>query len=237
MADLDIAKPLSVWRADVNADGELTISDAFLWLGDAFFVPGDWLIWAVATYVSPLARFLELGPSAYGGILSGFVSAFAWLASLLIVIIVNGKVQDFDQALTAMIRRGFAETRRRIRVSIALLGYRWRSLRPKSAKQAQVEVAQEIELSAVELEVLRLHGDLQRGYALSESEIAAKLELRKNRTEEVLGRLRKLGLIETTLGGGGGETAYRLTGAGRGLLVHRQLIRAAPEKRAASHGR
>ena len=234
MADIEIAKPLSVLRADVNADGELTISDVFLWFGDAFFLPGDWLIWTMATYASPIARFLELGPSAYGGILSGVVSALAWLASLLVVIIVYGKVRDFDHALTAMIGRGFAETRRRIRMSVVLTGVRLRSLRPKARKEPHVEVAQEIELSEVELNVLRLNADLPRGYALSESDIAEKLELRKNRTQEVLGKLRKLGLLETTLGGGDGETAYRLTGAGRGLLVHRQLVRAAPEKRAAS---
>jgi hypothetical protein len=46
----------------------------------------------------------------------------------------------------------------------------------------------------------------------------------------VVARLRKLGTLETTLGGSEGESAYRLTGAGRGLLVHRQLSRASPEK-------
>ena len=230
MADVEIAKPRSVLHADVNGDGELTISDAFLWPVDAFFLPGDWLIWTVATYAPPIARFLELGSSAYGGILSGFMSAFVWLASLLAVIIVYGSVRDFDRALTGMIHRGFVETRRKIRVGLALLGYWWRSRRPKSPKQSHVEFSEEVELSAVELQVLRLHGDLKHGYALSESEIAAKLALRRNRAEEALARLRKLGLIETTLGGGENEGAYRLTGAGRGLLVFRQLDRAAPEK-------
>jgi hypothetical protein len=213
----------------VNGDGTFTVSDLFLFVGDAFFVPGNWLIWTIATYVPPVARFLELGPSAYGGILSGFVSAFAWLATLLALIIAYGSIRDFDRALTSRIVRGYAETRRRIRVGAALLGYRLRSLRGRPPQPADIVISQEIDLSADELAVLQLYADLQSGYVLSESEIAARLELRRNRTEQVVARLRKLGTLETTLGGSEGENAYRLTGAGRGLLVHRQLSRASPE--------
>jgi DNA-binding CsgD family transcriptional regulator len=214
----------------VNGDGTFTISDAFLFVGDAFFVPGDWLVWTIATYAPPLARFFELGPSAYGGVLSGFVSASAWLATLLLLIIVYGTIRDFDRALTSLIVRGYNESRRRIRVGAALLGYRLRSLRRRPANSADVVISQEIDLSAEELAVLQLYAGLQSGYALSESEIAAQLEVRRNRAEQALARLRKLGTLETTLGGSDGEIAYRLTGAGRGLLVHRQLSRASPEK-------
>jgi DNA-binding CsgD family transcriptional regulator len=93
-----------------------------------------------------------------------------------------------------------------------------------------VVISQEIDLSAEELAVLQLYAGLQSGYVLSESEIAAQLEVRRNRAEQAIARLRKLGTLETTLGGSEGENAYRLTGAGRGLLVHRQLSRATPEK-------
>jgi DNA-binding MarR family transcriptional regulator len=230
VAGLEIAKPPSVLRVDVNGDGTFTISDAFLFVGDAFFLPGDWLIWTVATYAPPLARFFELGPSAYGGVLSSFVSAFAWLATLLLLIIVHGSIRDFDRALTSLIVRGYSELRRKFRIGVTLLGYRLRSLRKTSPKPTHVELAQEVDLSAGEAAVLLLYAKLQSGYALSVSEIADQLELRKNRAEEALGRLRKLGMLETTLGGSEGESAYRLTGAGRGLLVHHQLSRVSPEK-------
>jgi hypothetical protein len=230
VADLGIAKPPNVLRVDVNGDGTFTISDAFLFVGDAFFVPGDWLIWTTATYAPPVARFLELGPSAYGGILSGFVSAFTWLAALILFIIAYGSIRDFDRALTSLVIRGYAEARRRMRVGSTLLGYRLRSLRQQPPKPADIEFSQEIDLSADELAVLQLYADLQSGYVLSESEIAARLELRRNRVEPALARLRKLGTLDTTLGGSEGENAYRLTGAGRGLLVHRQLSRAPSEK-------
>jgi DNA-binding CsgD family transcriptional regulator len=223
-----------VLRVDVNGDGTFTISDVFLFLGDAFFLPGDWLIWTIASYAPPVAGFLELGPSAYGGILSGFVSAFAWLAALLLFIIVYGSIRDFDRTLTSVIVRGYDESRRRIRVGVALLGYRLRSLRGRPSKPADVVISQEVDLSPDELAVLLLYADLQSGYVLSESEIAARLELRRNRAEMALARLRKLGTLETALGGSEGESAYRLTGAGRGLLVHRQLSRAPEERRAHS---
>jgi DNA-binding CsgD family transcriptional regulator len=233
VADLEIAKPTSVLRVDVNGDGTFTISDAFLFLGDAFFVPGDWLVWTIATYAPPLARFFELGPSAYGGIFSGFVSAFAWLATLLLLIIVYGSIRDFDRALTSLIVRGYNESRRRMRVGTALLGYRLRSLRRRGPQPAEIEISEETDLNADELAVLRLYADLQSGYVLSESEIAARLKIRRNRAEQALARLRKLGTLETTLGGSEDESAYRLTSAGRGLLVHRQLSRAPPASRSA----
>jgi hypothetical protein len=236
VADSDISKPPSVLQADVNGDGVITISDLFLFFGDAFFVPGDWLIWTTATYAPSLAGFFELGSSAYGGVFSGFVSAFVWLATLLLLIIVWGSIRALDHALTSLIVRGYAEARRRIRVAVALVGYRLRSLRPKAPKSTGLEVSEGIELNAVELAVLQLYRNVQTGYALSESEVAEQLELRKNRAEEALAPLRKLGMLEATLGGSEGESAYRLTGAGRGLLVHQQLSRAPSEKRRA-HGR
>jgi hypothetical protein len=233
VADLDIAKPASVFQLDVNGDGALTIGDVSFFVEHAFFLPGDWLVWTIATYTPSLAGFFELGPGSYGGVLSGFVSAFAWLATLIIVIIVWGSIRDFDRALTNLIVRGYWDVRRRIRMRIALVTYRFRSLRPRQPKDRQVEVAQEIDLSAGELAILELHAELQSGYALAVSEIAAKLDARKNRVEEALARIRKLGLLETALGGGEGESAYRLTAAGRGFLVHRQLSRSPPEKRRA----
>lgn len=233
MADLDISKPANVFHVDVNGDGAFTVNDAFLFLGNAFFLPGDWLVWTIATYTPSLAGFFELGAGSYGGVFSGFVSACAWLAASLLVVIVYGSIRDFDHALTSWIVRGYTEVRRKIRIRVNLLGYRLRGLRTRSPQPAQVELAQEVDLSAGEAAVLLLYAKLQSGYALSVSEIADQLELRKNRAEEALGRLRKLGMIEATLGGSEGESAYRLTGAGRGLLVHHQLSRAPAEKRRA----
>lgn len=229
---MDIAKPPSVWLIDVNGDGAFTISDVLLWLGNAFFLPGDWLIWTAATYLPAATGFLELGPSAYGGLLSGSISAVAWLVAALIFIIVYGSIREFDRTLTSWIVRGYAEARRKIRVGTTLLGYRLRSLR-RPPKAAPAAVSQEIDLTAAELAVLQLYADVQGGYALAESEIAERLELRKNNAADVLARLRKLGLLETTLGGSDGESAYRLTGAGRGLLVYKQLHRAQPRERVA----
>jgi DNA-binding MarR family transcriptional regulator len=233
VADLDISKPANVFHIDVNGDGAFTASDVLLFVENAFFLPGDWLVWTIATYVPSFAGFFELGPGSYGGVFSGFISAFAWLAVLLLIIIVWGSIRDFDRALTNLIVRTYSDVRRKIRISHALVGYRLRGLTTRSPQPAQVELAQEVDLSAGEAAVLLLYAKLQSGYALSVSEIADQLELRRNRAEEALGRLRKLGMIETTLGGSEGESAYRLTGAGRGLLVHHQLSRAAPEKRRA----
>ena len=236
VADIDIAKPPNVLRLDVNGDGVFTVSDTFGWLGHVFFLPGDWSIWAAATYAPSLTKFLELGPSAYGGILSGFVSAVAWLAILIIVIIVYSSIREFDRVLTHRIVGAYSEVRRRMRIAMTLLGYRARRIvydKP-AAETESFEFAESIELSVLEVAALRLHAGLKPGYALAESEVAAALKVRRNQAQDALGKLKRLNLLETAVGGGGGETAYRLTRAGRGFLVFRRFDKGAAFKAGAA---
>jgi hypothetical protein len=219
----EITKPPSVLDVELNGDGQFTLSDAGLWIGEAFFLPGDWLIWAVATYAPPVAEFFEISAGDYGGVLSGFVSALAWAGLVLGVGVLFGAVRDFDRALTSRIGRFVAETRRRLRVGWALLTYRLRRGRREPSKRDGVELSEEIELSSLELRVLRLHAELRAGYALAVSEVATALGLRRNQALDTLSRLKQLNFLETTLGGSEGESAFRLTRAGRGFLVFRQL--------------
>ena len=119
-----IPTPPSAWPADFDGDGRFTVGDAGLWLQQAFFLPGDWAIWALATYASPAAEFLELGSGAYGGVLSGFVSALAWLTLLVILGTTYGMLRDADRAFTERIRALYLEGRRRIRAARTLFAAR-----------------------------------------------------------------------------------------------------------------
>ena len=72
---------------------------------------------------------------------------------------------------------------------------------------------------------MRIHGELGPGYALAVSEVAASLRARVNHAQELLERLTKLQLLESTVGGLDGENAYRLTRTGRAFLIFRQMAR------------
>jgi hypothetical protein len=219
----DIPKPSSLWRADPSGDVPGTISDLGLWLKDAFFLPGDWLIWATATYAAPVAEFLEIGANDYGSVLSGFLSALAWILLVIVAGVTYGAIRDFDRRLTDGVERLYAEVRRRLRVAGALLVYRLRRLRPEAPKSEAIELSEEIKLSNDELRVLRLHGQLKAGYALAVSEVMAALKISGDHARQVLGRLKQLNLVASTVGGREGESAYRLTRAGQAFLVFRQL--------------
>lgn len=182
-------------------------------------MPGDWLIWVTLTYVSPVARFFGVDAGDYGGVLSGVVSAVVWCLGAKLVVSTFGATRDFDHALTRSLIRKYGETRRRMRVGVALLGY-WlrRGFQRQRPDHEAIEFPEELELNDRELHVLRLHFELMPGYALTLSDVAAALGLGRNETRGVLERLLRLRLLAATLGGGDGENSYALTRAGRAFL-------------------
>lgn len=65
--------------SDMNGDGFVTISDVWAWVGWLFFYPGDYIIYRILRDSPELARFLEITPANYGGVLSLFLSFLSWL--------------------------------------------------------------------------------------------------------------------------------------------------------------
>lgn len=227
MAD-EITKPGGALRPDVNGDGTVTIADLPGWAVEVFFLPGDWLVWAIRTHAAPVARFLELGADDYGGVLSGSFSGLCWLALLMLTVVVLRAVHNFDQALTTRLRRGYSTARLRLRVAARLLEARLR--RPASSARGgphetseAIEFSEPVEVNDAELRVLKLHDELEAGYALAVGEVAAALELGTSRAGEILERLVELQLLGTTVGGCDGQTAYTLTRVGRAYLSFRRL--------------
>lgn len=211
---------------DVNGDGRLTIGDAQTWLVQLFFLPGDWLLWCLATYTPGIAGFLEIGADDYGGVLAAFLSALLWLAALLGVSLAYRAVRHVDEVLTATVVRLWAEAARRYRVAARIIAFK---LKPRAQPAGQaMEVSDDIELSPGELRILRLHAAIPPGYALTTSELAAQLKIRRGQVPKLLRRLERERLIAKALGGDDGETSYALTAAGRAVLAFRQLIEKSP---------
>ncbi len=219
----ETTKPSTALRG-ANGDGAFTLGDLPASAAQAFFVPGDWLIWTTATYAPPVARFLEIGPADYGGLVSGVASGLIWLALVVLAAVVTGIVRDLDRRLTDSLVGGWREARRRLRVGVALLGYRWRQLvRAKRSAAEVIEFSEEPEVGEAELRALRLHAKLQPGYSLGVSDVAAGLGVRKHEARQILSRLRQLQFVSPTLGGSGdGENAYTATRAGRAFVAFRQ---------------
>src|SRR5260221_12640542 len=92
--------PFAQLTLDANGDGQFTFADVFERLWALFFLPGDLFLHVLLTYAAPLARWLELGPADYGGLVSAFLSAGAWFGVFTIASVAYHYVGDFDRQAT-----------------------------------------------------------------------------------------------------------------------------------------
>lgn len=204
-----IPKPSNPFIADTGA---LALPS----FGEWFFLPGDWLIYVLASRVPSVAELLQIGPADYGGKLAGFAAWIFWLLLAIALITVTAAVRRFDRALTGGIVGAAVELRRRLRM--ALVRVRHRRTGREHLAQPAIDVGELPSLRRDELRALELHAKLAPGFALAVSEIADELQLRVHQARALLERLQQLGLLRSTVGGLDGETAYTLSAAGRALL-------------------
>ncbi|HSG63838.1 MAG TPA: hypothetical protein VLD39_02515, partial [Gammaproteobacteria bacterium] len=211
---------------DMNLDGRFTTSDVWLWLVHIFFLPGDGLLWLMLTYMPGLARFLELDEGHYGGVFAAIGSAVVWLLTLVFVGTAYGMLMDLDRALTARVRAWYAEGLRRLRVARRWTTCELRRLRSSlptrrpPQRRDEIDIA-ELALSDVELETLRSHALLAPGYVMSASDLAGSLEIRRSQASQLLAKLEKLALLQRSFSTNEGESGYRLSAAGRFVLMAR----------------
>jgi hypothetical protein len=69
---------------DMNNDGVVTISDAWLWLKWVFFAPGDLLLLLLMKFGTGAAVSLQINPTDLSGWISGLLSAAIWLVFIAI---------------------------------------------------------------------------------------------------------------------------------------------------------
>ena len=181
-----------------------------------FFLPGDWVVYLLASRVPAVAEPLGVGAADYGTTLAGFLAWICWIMLAIVSIAATSAVRRFDRALTGGIFEAARELRRLVRMAIVRAQYR-RKLAAQRREPA-FDVSEEPGLSREELRVLELHARLSPGFALSTSDVAHELGARGYEIRAALERLQKLQLLQVTVGGLDGETAYTLSAAGRTLL-------------------
>jgi DNA-binding MarR family transcriptional regulator len=194
----------------MSADIQSALIDAALWLYHAFFAPGDQLLW----------KFPALDVPGHSRVVSGLLSAVVWLGAILLIIYVLRLLRDLDRALTAFVVRLYEELQRAGRVVVRRVTIAFRSFAlERQARLARTEVSELPALSPLQLHILQCHASLPPAHLLTPSDIASALRMRSADVEKVLGTLRKLSLVERTLGAGDGEDGYRLTRAGQVFLA------------------
>jgi DNA-binding MarR family transcriptional regulator len=192
------------------SDIQNALIDFVLWLYQAFFAPGDRF----------LAKFPELDVAGHGRAVSALLSAAVWIGAIILIVTLYRLIRDLDRALTASVVRLREESQRAWRVVARRLTIALRSYAlERQARLTRTEVHELPALSALQLQILRSHADLPPAHLLTPRDIARSLDMRPGDVEIVLGTLRKLSLVERTLGADEGEHGYRLTKAGEVFLA------------------
>jgi len=217
----EVLPPPSTLAGDANGDGRLTFGDVPHWLTHLFFLPGDWAVWAIARY-TPFAAFAGGDSPSYGGFASGFIALVFWFLVLALLGAGYSYVVDFDRRATRVSARVYDEMRRLLRVASRLLRAGWHR-RAARVESSSLEFATDIELGALETQVLRELVELAPGYAAAAGELARALRLRTDEVRVPLEVLVERRLAIRTLGGAEGESGYAVSVAGRAALVMRQL--------------
>ena len=194
----------------MSAEIQSALIDIALWLYRTFFFPGDQF----------LSKFPELDVAGHGRVVSGLLSVAAWLGAIVLIVTVYRLIGNLDRALTAFVRRLYEELQRAGRVVARRIIIAFRSYAlERQARLARTEVFEQPALSTLQLRILQSHAGLPPAHLLTPTDTARALDMRAADVAVVLGTLRKLSLVDRTLGADDGEDGYRLTKAGEVFLA------------------
>jgi DNA-binding MarR family transcriptional regulator len=203
----------------MSTDVQSALIDVALWLYQAFFAPGDQF----------LAKFPELDVAGHGRVVSGLLSTVIWLGAIILIVGVCRFIRNLDRTLTALVVRLYEELQRTGRVAARRLAIAFKSFAlERQARAARTEVFEQPALSALQIRILQSQANLPPAHLLTPSDIARTLGMRAADVAVVLGTLRKLSLVDRTLGADEGEDGFRLTKAGEVFLA--ACSRAQPAK-------
>lgn len=192
------------------SDIQSALIDVLLWLYQAFFLPGERF----------LAKFPELDVAAHGRVVSGVLSTAVWIGAIVLIVTLYRLIRDLDRALTAFVLRLREELQRAWRVAGRRLSIAFRSYAlERQARLTRTEVSELPALTGLQLHVLKSLDGLPPAHLLTPRDVGRCLEMRAGDVEKVLGTLRKLSLVDRTLGADDGEDGYRLTRAGEVFLA------------------
>lgn len=208
-----IPAPWFPFVVDMNGDQRFTITDLGIWAAKVFFLPGDWMIWKLVTAAPGLARFLELSPADYGGLLSNVLSVLFWLLVLLACYLLWRFVRAVDDKLTGWVLTAFEAVK--LRARILLIQARARKDKDKTE---DIHFADDIQLNRIEFNILKAHSNDQRSAPLDLDKLAGLLKIQVRDVERCMDRLRKLGLLQRSRALG-----HSLTQSGSAYLVYKQL--------------
>jgi hypothetical protein len=190
---------------------------------NSYFLPGDYALDLLSARAPGVAEFLGFAEPYHGSVPSGVLSACVWLTAIACCGIVAEYFRRLDNALTAYAALAFRESVRGSRIARRRFATLLRVPRRARGGHPTSTIANEIELNDLETAVLRVHGQLRPGFALTASDVSGVLRIRASQAQRVLERLKNLHLLDRAFGTSDGEGSYLLSGLGKALLTARGI--------------
>jgi len=79
------------WRfvSDMDHNGAITVDDVWSWLGWLYFYPGDVVLSLLINKFPAAAKFFDIYPDNYGGMLSFIISLIIWFGAINLIFYVK----------------------------------------------------------------------------------------------------------------------------------------------------
>lgn len=192
-------------------------------LGDQLYqllcAPGDLVLSRLLEVAPPVVRFAGL-PADIGQFALVGIATAVWLGAILCTMVAYRVLFDLYVTIRGYggrIHQGYMRVGRNMarRSTIAARA----PARRREARHIEPTISEEVELGELEYAVLRCHGEVGRGHAMTAADLADALDVRISQTRKAIETLVSLQLMGMAPGAGREGGAYRLTPHGEGFLA------------------
>ena len=184
----------------------------WLWLQQAFLVPGNYVLELLVTRAPELAGYLELNSENFAVLWAAVISAATWLVAVFLIKAACDITRDLLQSMIYAVERIAEAASHRLRmIRLRLLApIRQFAQRFGGGRSVHLE---EFDIDDLQLAILRAQSRLAPGKAITAVEIASEFDVGQSRAQQALDGLRKLHLVEVSLRATGEFPGYLLTRA------------------------
>ncbi|MEX2496911.1 MAG: hypothetical protein WD448_12525 [Woeseia sp.] len=200
---------------DTLKDFQSGLGQLWLRVCEIFLLPGTWLLSSLLDLVPAFSS--APGLQHHNGAYVALLSVLVWLAAIVLARTFLRTIHDAVDVLAGLARRFCLLAAHRLRM------LRWRlrlhidKLR-RAKRAAGSGLAEEFEISDLQMAILEAQEDLPPGQVLTAVEIANNLEVRPFRAQQALDALKRLHLVEPAYGAGEKISGYILTRSGEMFL-------------------
>jgi hypothetical protein len=184
----------------------------WLWLQQAFLVPGHYILELLVTRAPEFAGYLELNSENFAVLWAAVISAATWLVAVFLIKAACNVARDLLQSMIYSVERIAEAASHRMRmIRLRLLApIRQFARRFGAGRSVHLE---EFDIDDLQLAILRAQSRLAPGQAITAVEIASEFGVGQSRAQQALDGLRKLHLVEVSLRATGEFPGYLLTRA------------------------